>query len=119
MKTFLYRLTSLRRGEEDGVSVLSGTHYYHDELLIVIDARDAEHAACALNTKILGTFDRSSEGLPIIYYTSDYYGGRPHPLNHPEGYFYFSLKEFEDSDRNTHPDLEENLRRKITAPPHV
>jgi len=51
-----------------------------------------------------------------VYYTSDYYGGRQHPHNHPEGYFFLSLKELEKSDEITHPDLEEKIRLKITAP---
>jgi hypothetical protein len=116
MKTFLYLLTSLRDGGRDGVFVMGGTRYHRDQLLAVIEAVDAEHAAKALNIQIVGSFDRSSVNCPTIYYTSDYYGGKPHPPNHPEGYFYLSLKELESGDEITHPDLKNKIRYKVTAP---
>ena len=116
MKTFLYILTSLRDGRKDGASVIGGTHYHHDQLLLIIEADDVEQAARALNVKVLSSFDRSSVNCPTIYYTSDYYDGREHPLNHPEGYFFLSLKEIEPSDKATHPDLKEKIRFKVTAP---
>lgn len=117
MKVFLYCLTSIRNGSEDGVAVMSGSHYYHDHLLAVIEAENAEHAARALNTKILSSFERSSVNCPTIYYTSDYYEGRERPLNHrEEGYFFLSLKEPEEGDMNKHPNFEEKIRLKVTAP---
>lgn len=94
----------------------SGTHYHHDQLLMIIEAENAEHAAQALNIKIIGSFDRSSVNCSTIYYTSDYYGGNPHPLNHPEGYFFLSLREMEARDESTHPDLQEKIRLKVSAP---
>lgn len=116
MKTFLYILTSLRDGKKDGVGVIGGTHYHRDQLLLIIEATDVEQAARAMNVKIVGSFDRSSVSCPTIYYTSDYYGGRQHPLNHEEGYFFLSLKELEPSDGNKFPDLKEKIRFKVTAP---
>lgn len=116
MKTFLYILTSIRNGSKDGAIVLGGTHYHHDQLLAVIDAVDAEHAAQALNIKIVSLFDRSRVNCPTVYYTSDYYGGGEHPLNHPEGYFFLSLKELEKGDEIKHPDLKDKIRLKVTAP---
>ena len=117
MKTFLYILTSLRDGDKDGVLVVSGPCYYHDQLLAAIEARDVEHAAQAINTKIIRSFDRSSVNLPTIYYTSSYIGvDNPRPVNDKEGYFFFSLKEPEPFDKNKYPDLEEKIRFKITAP---
>lgn len=117
MKIFLYLLTSLRDGRKDGITVLGGTHYHHDQLLAVIEADDAEHAARALNTKIVGSFDRSSVNCPTVYYTSNYYGKDiQRPLNDEEGYFFLSLKELEKGDEITHPDLKEKIRLKVTAP---
>lgn len=113
---FLYRLTSIRNGSKDSVIILGGTHYYHDQLLMIIEAEDAERAAHALNIKIIGSFDRSSVNCPTIYYTSDYYGGNPHPLNHPKGYFFLSLKELEACDEARHSDLQEKIRLKVSAP---
>lgn len=89
MKTFLYRLTSLRDGRKDKTTVLGGSYYHHDQLLMIIEAEDAEHAAHALNTKIVGSFDRSSVNCPTVYYTSNYYGeDTPRPMNDEEGYFF-------------------------------
>lgn len=117
MKTFLYRLTSLRDGKKDGATVLGGTHYHHDQLLAVIEANDAEHAAQALNTRIIGSFDRSSVNCPTIYYTSSYYGEDiRRPPNDEEGYFFLSLKELEEGDGNIHSDLKEKIHLKVTAP---
>jgi len=119
MKTFLYLISSLRDGQKDSEIVVGGTHYHHEQLLVVIEAENAEHAARALNIQILTSMDRSSVGLPTIYYTSDYYGGPDkHPLNHGEGYFFLALKEIEKSDSDTHPDLEEKMRLKVVAPAH-
>jgi hypothetical protein len=116
MKTFLYCITSLRDGSEDGQTVWGGTHYHHDQLLVVIDAVDVEHAAGALNTKVIGSFVRSSVKCPTIYYTSDYYGGKQHPDDHPEGYFFLFLKELESSDKIMFPNLEEKIHFKVVAP---
>ena len=116
MKTFLYSLTTLRDGRKDDETVIGGTHYHRNQLLLVIEAAEVEQAARALNIIILNSFDRSSVNCPTIYYTSDYYGGRQHPLNHPEGYFFLSLKELEPGDKNKHPDLEEKIRFKVIAP---
>ena len=116
MKTFLYLLTSLRNGKKDGEMVIGGTMYHHDQLLAVIEAVDVKRAAKALNIKIVGSFDRSSVNCPTVYYTSDYYKGKRHPSNHPEGYFYLSLKELEKGDENKHPDLKKKIRFKVTAP---
>lgn len=117
MKTFLYILTSLRNGKTDRIFVMGGTHYHHDQLLMVIEAEDAQHAAQALNTQIIGSFDRSSVKCPTVYYTSNYYAAeKKRPLNDEEGYFFLSLKELETSDRGTHPDLDTKLRLKVTAP---
>ncbi len=124
MKMFLYYLCTLRDGRKDNTPVLGGTHYHRDQLLLVIEAKDAEHAARALNTKIIGSFDRSDAklptgGLPDIYYTSDYYGGGKHPFNHPEGYFFLALKEMRDKDEITFPDLAKKIHFKITANPNI
>lgn len=124
MKTFLYCLCTLRDGAKDNVSVPGGRIYYHDYLLLVIDAVDVEHAVRALHAKIFGSFVRSSPSLssPLvtIYYTSDYYGvGNKRPDNFPEGYFYFYLKEAEASDTITHPNLAERMHYKIVAPDHL
>lgn len=116
MKMFLYRLISVRDGSKDGVVVYGGTHYHHHQLLMVIEAVDVEHAARALNTRIVGSFDRSSVNCPTIYYTSDYYGGNQRPNNNDEGYFSLSLKELESSDEIMHPDLGEKIRLKVSAP---
>ncbi len=117
MKTFLYRLTSLRDGRKDGTTVFGGTHYNCDQLLVVIEADDAEHAAQALNTRIVGSFDRSNVNCPTVYYTSSYYGeGAQRPLNDKEGYFFLSLKELEKGDEIIHSNLKEKIRLKVTAP---
>lgn len=117
MKTFLYRLTSLRDGRKDGKIVLGGTHYHHDQLLLVIEAEDVEHAAHALNIKIVGSFDRSSVNCPTVYYTSNYYReDTGKPLNNNEGYFFLSLKELEKGDEINHHDLKEKIRLKVMAP---
>lgn len=115
MKTILYLLTSIRDGSKDGVMVFGGTLYHHDQLLLVIEATDVEHAARALNIKIINSFDRSSVNCPTVYYTSDYYGGNQHPTNHKKGYFFLSLKEMEAGDKSKHPDLEEKIRLKVSA----
>ncbi len=120
MKTFLYILTTLRDGSKDGVPVVSGTHYSHHQLLAVIEAEGVNHATRALNTKVVRSFDRSKEGCSTVYYTSDYYGVElKEPFNHKEGHFFFSLKELEPSDVSTYPDLDEKIRLKVTAPPHM
>ena len=116
MKTFLYFLTSFRSGAKDKAVIIGGTHYYHEHLLMVIEAIDAQQAARALNTKIVDTFDRSGVHCPTIYYTSEYFGNRKAPPDHPEGYFYLSLREIEPSDEISHPDLKEKIRLKVTAP---
>jgi hypothetical protein len=116
MKIFLYRLTSLRDGKKDKTVVVGGTHYHHNQILVVIKAVDAEHAAHALNTKIVGSFDRSSINCPTIYYTSSYYEeGTQRPISDKKGYFFLSLKELEKGDEITHPDLKEKIRFMVTA----
>ncbi len=115
MKTFLYILTSLRDGDKDGVFVVSGPRYYHEQLLMAIEAVDVEQAAQALNTKIVNSFDRLN--LPTIHCTSSYYkDDNQRPARYEEGYFFFSLKEPELFDREKYPDLEEKIRFKVTAP---
>lgn len=112
-------MTSLRDGSKDRKIVVGGTHYHHDQLLMVIEAENARHAARALNLTISHCFDRAGVKLPTIHYTSDYYGGiDKHPINHEEGYFFLSLKELEESDWNTHPDLKKKMRFKVVAPAH-
>jgi len=117
MKTFLYILTSLRKGNINAVTFTVGVLYHHNQLLMAIEAVDVEHAAQALNTKIIRSFDRSAVNLPTIYYTSSYYGeGNQRPVNDKEGYFFFSLKEPEPFDRKRYPNLEEKVCFKVTAP---
>jgi hypothetical protein len=106
LQTFLYRLTAARNGRKDNVFVVGGTHYWRDQLLLVIDAVDVHHAAQALNVTIVGSFDRSSVNCPTVYYTS----------KSDSGSFHLSLKELEPMDQGTHPDLEEKIRFKIIVP---
>ncbi len=116
MKTFLYRVTSLRNAQTDGVIVTSGAHYHNNQLLLIIEARNIEDAARALNVRIIDSFDRSSVGCPTIYYTSSYYGDTPLPHPHREGYFFLSLKEIEKGDDKFYPTFEYCMKHKITAP---
>jgi hypothetical protein len=83
---------------------------------MIIEAPDAESAAQALNTEIVGSFDRSSVNCPTVYYTSNYYGKKRRPLNDDEGYFFLSLKELEVGDKIAHPALDEKIRLRVTAP---
>lgn len=115
-KRFLYCLTTIRDARKDGTTVLGGTHYHHDQLLAVIEANDAEHAARALHVSVRSWFDRSSVGCPTIYYISDYYAGKKRPLNDKKDYFFFSLKEEEQGDDQKHLELAERKRFRIKAP---
>ena len=116
MKKFLYCLTSIRDGKKDGVTVFGGTHYHHNQLLMVIEAVDIERAARALNVRVISSFDRSGVNCPTIYYTSGHYEDKSCPEKDKEGYFFLSLKELESGDAIMHPDLAEKIRLKITAP---
>jgi hypothetical protein len=98
------------------VWVLGGTLYYHHQLLLVIEADDAEQAAKALGTKIVGSFDRSRANLPTVYYTGISHENQDRASNHKEGCFFLSLKELEPGDESTHPDLVEKTHLKVTAP---
>jgi len=116
LKMFLYRLTSLRSGEKDGKMVIGGTHYHHNQLLMIIEAEDVEQAARALNVTIRSSFDRSCVKMPTVYYTSDYYAGVERPQNDSEGYFYLSLKEVERGDREEFRNFAEKYRVRVVAP---
>lgn len=112
LKTFLYILTTLRDGASDEQVVFGGNLYYHPQLLMVIDAVDAEQAALALNTQITGSFDRSSSNLPTIYYV-----GKPGEVPIQKvGEFFFSIKEPERGDERKFPDLATKIRFKVAAP---
>lgn len=115
MKTFLYCLTSVRNGKEDGVTVYGGDNYNFTQVLAVIDAENAESAAKALGTNIQDYIDRgSSVGSPTIYRIS--------PINNRIqchegsgiGEFFFSIKELARED-SIHRNLPELIAKKVTV----
>ena len=106
MKLFLYYLTSLINQNLDETHSCDSP-YYLNQLMLVVEAKNAEDVAEALNTKITHSFDRSGV---IINYTSK------KQESYTECEFFIAIKELEETDRANYPDLDKKILLKIVAP---